>query len=140
MSSDSPAASAENRRLPPPTVTHTAPFLVFMGFLALKGLFKESGQYPPGTAWYLTHAEQWIYPLQTLTCLALIAWWWPAYPIHRVKGSTALLAVITGAVGIALWILPSVLHDQWNVTSWREPPWSIVMSSRREWAKTKMPR
>ena len=97
MSSDSPATPATSRKLPPPTVTHTAPFLVFMGFLALKGLFKESGQYPPGTPWYLTHADQWIYPLQTLTCLALIAWWWPAYPIHRIKPSTALLAIMVGA-------------------------------------------
>lgn len=107
--------------LPPPTVTHTVPFLVFMAFLAIKGLFKGPGEYPPGSAWYLTHPDQWIYPIQTIVCLALIVRWWPAYPIHRINLPTTLLAIGTGIAGIALWILPSILHDRLNVATWLEP-------------------
>ncbi len=123
VSSDSATASLKARKLPPPSVTHTVPFFVFLAFLALKGFFPGPGEAPPGTPWYLARPEQWIYPLQTLTCLALIALWWPAYPIHRISLRTALFAMVVGAVGIALWILPSVLHDRWNVASWAEPSW-----------------
>lgn len=102
-------------------MTHTVPFLVFMGFLGLKGFFKSAGDYPPNTPWWMAHSEQWIYPLQTVTCLVLIALWWRAYPIHRIRWTTALLAVVVGAVGIALWILPSILRDVWDVPHWHRP-------------------
>ncbi len=111
------------RALPSPAVTHVAPFVVFMGFLALKGFFKDADQYPPGTPWYLAQAEHWIYPLQTLSCLALLAWWWPAYPIHRLKASTAALAIAVGTLGIAWWIAPSILYERWDVASWGAPSW-----------------
>lgn len=94
-----------------------------MVFLAIKGFFLGPGQYPPGTAWYLTNPEHWIYPLQTVVCLGLIAWWWPAYPIHRITARTFALSAAVGALGIALWILPSVLHDRWNVSAWNKPAW-----------------
>ncbi|MES2708261.1 MAG: CAAX prenyl protease-related protein [Verrucomicrobiota bacterium] len=115
------SASAVPSRLPSPAVTHAAPFLVFMGFLGLKSFFKSPGESPPGTPWWMAHSEQWIYPIQTVTCLVLIALWWKAYPIHRISLKTTLLAVTVGAVGIALWILPSILRDVWNVPAWNQP-------------------
>lgn len=111
--------------------------------MALGGLFKDES----ATAWYLKHPEQWIYPLQTVVTLALVAFWWKNYTMRPVNAGVAAWSVAAGAVGIAVWILPSWLYvrglapsipwlgftsragEGFDPTIWADQPvvyWSVV--------------
>jgi CAAX prenyl protease-like protein len=75
------------------------PMAAFIALLALKSaLGSRHG------AFWLEHAEYWIFPLQTVVC-ALILWWlWPVYQLSRPRQLAIGLAV--GVVVFAIWISP----------------------------------
>ena len=75
---------------------------VFMVSLALVGPLKKLG----GPFW-LTHPEFWLYPVQTLCCAALLAWFWRDYDFGRVRGVLFTLGV--AIVVFAIWISPQAL-------------------------------
>jgi CAAX prenyl protease-like protein len=95
-----------------PAAAWAGPLLVFLCF-SLLGTVLESDKV--GAPLYLAHPEQWVYPLQTLVCLGLIAFWWRHYTFRPLGAGAALLAVIAGIVGIVVWILPSWLFDNGQV-------------------------
>jgi CAAX prenyl protease-like protein len=91
-----------------PGAAWAGPLLVFMLFLLLPGLVQSEAA---GAPWYRAQPKQWIYPLQTLTTLAAVAFWWRQYTFKPLGIRTTLWALFAGTVGIALWILPSWLYD-----------------------------
>lgn len=101
-----------------PTAAWAGPLIVFLSLLLIGNAV---GTDVAGAPWWRAHPEHWLYPLQTVVCLALIAWWWPHYKFRPLGAGTVALSVAAGALGIALWILPSWLHDHANAASWPKP-------------------
>lgn len=87
-------------------VAYVAPFAVFMGGLALAGLLGWAGG-EEGPFW-LREAKYWVYPLQTLACAGVLAWFWRCYewgPWLR----TLPEAAGWGVVVFVLWISPQLM-------------------------------
>lgn len=83
-------------------IAHVAPLVVFQVLL----LLLQFGHNSPDLPWHVRAPEQWIYPLQTLVCGALLAWWWKQYQFDRPTARQLAAGVLVGGLGIALWILP----------------------------------
>ena len=88
----------------PTTLGLVAPFFLFLAFLLLPDLIKVEN---PELPWWKRNPEFWIYPLQTVVCLAALAWFWKQYAFEPFRGLT--LAVTLGLLGIVVWITPSLL-------------------------------
>lgn len=90
------------------TVAHVAPLVVFLVILLpLPLIQKENAAVYP---WYVHAPEQWLYPLQTVIGLGLLAWFWRHYDFAPVRGLG--FAVAMALVGISVWILPGHLFWQ----------------------------
>jgi uncharacterized protein len=100
-------------RLGGATPAHVVPFLVFMVFISIPGFFLIDNT---EREWYRHAPEQWVYPIQTVICLLLLAWYWRYYPKSPVRG--LVLGSVMGVIGIACWLLPSKLYYVWDVASW----------------------
>lgn len=88
-------------------LAHVAPLVAFQLLLLLLQLGKNS----PDAPWYVRAPEQWVYPLQTLICGALLVWWWKQYQFDCPSATSITLGILAGSIGIALWILPcEVFH------------------------------
>ncbi|HEY4282294.1 MAG TPA: CAAX prenyl protease-related protein [Chthoniobacterales bacterium] len=79
-----------------------APMGVFIALLALDGLLPSLGK----TFW-LQRPEYWIFPLQTVVCAALLAWYWGAYEWQPPRGLA--FGIIVGVFVFALWISPQAM-------------------------------
>jgi uncharacterized protein len=97
------------------SAAHVAPLAVFLGFLSLPGLLRvaENKNLP----WWQAQPELWIYPVQAVVCFALILFWWRHYGFRRPSVSAVAWGVGIGVIGIALWILPSVLSQRTGFVS-----------------------
>lgn len=88
-------------------LAYTLPFIAFMVFLALSQLigdtFKESGNF------LLAQPKYWIFPLQTVVCAGILAWFWKQYPF-ALKG--ILLGLAAGILALLVWISPQLLFGQ----------------------------
>lgn len=91
------------------------PYVLFMGFLLLSQFGGELIEWNhPAAPWWRRWPNQWIYPLQTVVCLGYLIRHWRFYEFHwNLKWS--LIAVVFGAVGIGLWLLPTTLYDHWKL-------------------------
>lgn len=78
---------------------YALPMLLFIALLALNGLLKKIGHH-----FWLSSAEYWIYPLQTILCGGLVFWFRREYQWHRLSG--AGFAVTIAVFVFALWISP----------------------------------
>jgi CAAX prenyl protease-like protein len=92
------------------TLAHVAPFALFMllllpdQLLEIFGFTVRNPEYP----WYRFAPEQWLLPLQTVICLALLIFFWKQYDFRPVRGLG--IAVLAAVIGIAIWILPGHLY------------------------------
>ncbi|MGI8820632.1 MAG: CAAX prenyl protease-related protein [Chthoniobacterales bacterium] len=87
---------------PPATsklVAYITPMAVFIGILALVEPLKKLG----GPFW-VQAPEYWLYPLQTLICAALLAWFWRRYELRPPAGLPWALGI--GLLVFVLWIAP----------------------------------
>jgi CAAX prenyl protease-like protein len=112
------------------TAAHVGPFLAFMVLLAPVGWFKIDNPLRP---WWQYQPEHWIYPIQTVVCLALIAWWWKQYQFGPVSRRVILWGAGAGVGGFFLWILPSILAGKLGAADWGWPQWltnSMGLASR----------
>ncbi len=98
-------ANGPLRHLGTPAAAFVVPFAVFMVLLEISGMVKVENRLLP---WWQRLPEHWMYPLQTLVCLSLLWIWRRRYPPLRLSGWP--WAVLAGVLGIALWLLPPVLH------------------------------
>ncbi len=89
--------------------------------------------------WYRFYTEQWIYPLQSIVCFAVLLFFWKNYEFRPVKGWGFGIAV--GAIGIVLWILLAMLYAPLGVKDWPSIELSVplildntpVWSTARTW-------
>jgi len=92
-------------------LAHVVPLVVFQIFLLPVGWLKNNN---PALPWWERAPEQWIYPIQTIVCGALLVWWWRAYRFDLPRPGVWLAAVGTGLLGIFFWILPCELHARFD--------------------------
>lgn len=121
MSEQAPA-DTDGRR----TLAHVAPFAVFMALLLVYqafGHFEFLGWDHPAAPWWRRYPEHWLYPLQTVVCLAMVARWWRIYEF-RWTARAILLGSVFGVVGIGFWLLPTTLYDHLGMSGepegWRK--------------------
>lgn len=101
-------------------------FLVLLGLISL--LKQSSGPF------WLTAPQFWVFPLQTLVCAALLAWWWRDYEFHRLARIGFVLAIALFV--FILWIAPQAFfgfaprNDGFNPNVFAEQPaayWATVI-------------
>ncbi len=80
-------------------VAYVAPMVVFVVLLSTTTLLKKLGN-----QFWLQSPEYWIFPLQTVLCGALLAWFGREYEFHR-PANLAFVVVIAAAVFL-IWISP----------------------------------
>jgi CAAX protease family protein len=102
------------------TAAHVVPLVAFLLFLLVPSSVRIAH---PAQPWWRQAPEHWVYPLQTLIALLLVAWWWPRYRFRPLTAPRLLFGAFIGAVGIALWLLPGWLHNQFG---WTLPALGIV--------------
>jgi len=82
-------------------IAHVAPLAVFMLLTSVVPLVAIENSALP---WWRSAPEHWVYPLQTLVCLGLLAFFWRNYSFRPARGF--MLATVLGIAGIGVWILP----------------------------------
>ena len=80
-------------------IAFVGPMAVFMGLLLLNSALKSL----KGGFW-LSSAEYWIYPAQTILCGGVVLWFWREYRLRRPLGLWFGLAI--GVIVFFLWIAP----------------------------------
>jgi CAAX prenyl protease-like protein len=80
-------------------IAFTAPMMLFLALLGLKDALKKVG----GPFW-VSSAEYWIFPAQTILCGALLYWFWREYRLQRPQRASFGLAI--GFLVFVLWISP----------------------------------
>ena len=103
-----------------PTAAHVGPLVVFMLLSMVPGWFQVENSALP---WYIQQPEHWWYPIQTLLCAGLLFWWRQHYQLAACQPSHLALATLAATLGIALWILPGFLFQQWHLTDSIPPSW-----------------
>lgn len=87
-----------------------------MGFtLALSLVTAAIGWDHPEAPWWRQDPAHFIYPLQTLVTLGFVAFYWSNYTFNW-SWKWCLIAVPFGALGIALWLLPTMTYDWLGLT------------------------
>jgi uncharacterized protein len=85
--------------MPKKLAAYPAPMLVFVGLLALNGLLKKIDD-----QFWLSSAEYWIYPLQTIVCGVLLLHFRSAYNLSRPRHPFFALGVAVFV--FVVWIAP----------------------------------
>ena len=88
-----------------------APLAVFMLLTELARWLKVDNAELP---WHVRAPELWVYPLQSLICLALLIIWRKHYYFPPWSARVIALAFALAIVGIGVWLLPSALYH-WAV-------------------------
>jgi CAAX prenyl protease-like protein len=94
---------------------HVVPFAAFMGFMLILQFLDAFKWEHPDAPWWRHWPEQWVYPLQTLVTLGLLIRWWKYYEF-RWSWKWSIIGAIFGAVGIGIWLLPTVMYDRLGLT------------------------
>lgn len=98
------------------TRAHVDPFVAFMGFMIVLMLVAAKIEWKhPEAPWWRQDPAQFIYPVQTLVCLGLLLYYWKFYDF-RWSWKWCLTGVVFGAVGIGIWLLPTMLYDHWGLS------------------------
>ncbi|MEM9281267.1 MAG: CAAX prenyl protease-related protein [Verrucomicrobiota bacterium] len=97
---------------------YVGPFLVFLVLLQLIQWIKTDRE---DASWWLAQPEHWGYPFQAIVCLGLLWFWRRHYPI--ISGRGFGLAFLGGIIGIAIWLLPPLLHSRFGLGSEEMLPW-----------------
>lgn len=98
------------------TRAHVVPMAVFMGFmLLLQIVTAQIGWDHPAAPWWRKDPAHFIYPIQSLTVLILLAYYWKYYDFCW-SWKWSSIAVLFGVVGIGIWLLPTTLYDRWGLT------------------------
>lgn len=94
------------------TLAYIGPFAAYMLLQSLVSYFKVDN---PQLPWWKAGPEHWVYPLQTVVCLGLIAFWWKNYQFRPLTKNHIWLGALVGVVGIVLWILPAEIFRRTGI-------------------------
>ncbi|CAN5122129.1 CAAX prenyl protease-related protein [soil metagenome] len=111
------------------TLAHVVPLAAFLLLLIPRDLIAVENSLLP---WWRQAPEHWLYPLQSILCLCILAFFWRRYQFRPFRGFG--WALVLGALTIAVWILPSLAYGWLDIdepegaTWWR---W-IGVAARRD--------
>ncbi len=105
-------------------IAHVAPLVVFMLLTSLVPFIAVKNS---ALSWWRSAPEHWIYPLQTVACIGMLAFFWKNYTLRPARGF--LLATLLGVAGIVIWILPGWLYQHFE--GGNSPPLSWLGYSPR---------
>jgi CAAX prenyl protease-like protein len=96
----------------PSAKAYLGPFAVFMALLALGEIVSHFGD--GLSAWWVADPMYWVFPLQTVICGALLAWWWRQYEFSSKRGFprrllNLFLGIAVGVVALLVWVAPQEL-------------------------------
>lgn len=89
------------------TVAHVLPLVLFMLINSALPLLEVDNKMLP---WWRHSPEHWLYPLQTMVVGGTLLYFWRSYEFKPMRGFG--FATVLGVVGIALWLLPSLMYEQ----------------------------
>ena len=96
------------------TRAHVVPFAVFMAFMLVLPLLEALiGWDHPKAPWWRQDVAHFIYPIQTLVTLAVLAHYWKCYAFNW-SWKWSLVAISAGALGILFWLLPTMAYDHFG--------------------------
>ena len=112
-----------------PLLAHVVPLLAFMLLSEIASLVKIENSALP---WYRSAPEHWVYPMQCVIIAGVLWFFRSHYTLRPWRGWP--LAVALGIVGIAVWILPSWLHETLPRDDAKLPAWYewLGITARRE--------
>ena len=112
-----PAAGSPDRGQAVRTRAHVLPFAVFMGFLMVLQFAQPVIEWRhPSAPWWRRAPEHWLYPLQAVVCFVILLRCWKWYDF-RWSWKWSAWGVLFGAVGIGIWLLPTVMYDRLGLQS-----------------------
>lgn len=114
---------------PSATAAHVAPLVVFLAFNAIPGLLRIDNSELP---WFQRAPEHWVYPVQTVVVGLLLLCFRRHYRLAPWRGFG--LAAVLAAVGIAVWVLPSLLGEWLRARGYPSENWYrwLGLVERRE--------
>lgn len=101
------------------TAAHVLPLAVFMLLTGVPEALRIANSELP---WYRQAPEHWVYPLQTIFVGGLLLFFRKHYRLVPWRGLG--FATLLGVVGIALWIAPAWLFEQWAAAGKTLPEWT----------------
>jgi CAAX prenyl protease-like protein len=87
------------------TIAYVAPFVTFELLLAVSDLLEKAHDLPGGVS-----PKHLIFPLQTVVCALLVAWYWREYRLRAPRKLWLTLAI--AAFVFVLWVCPQLLFHQ----------------------------
>jgi CAAX prenyl protease-like protein len=99
-------------------LAHIVPLILFMLLTEVARMVKIENTAMP---WYRSAPEHWVYPLQCLIVGAVLWFFRSHYTLKPWRGLP--LAIALAGLGIAAWIIPAWLYEQWQPTHLDKPAW-----------------
>ena len=97
------------------TLAYVVPFAVFMIFNLIYQFVGDAMLWEHDRApWYRHWPDQLFYPIQTVACLGVLAFFWKHYELQWSRN--VWVGVLGGVIGIGFWLLPTVLYDWLGMT------------------------
>ena len=97
------------------TLAHVVPFAVFMIFNLIYQFSGDAMLWEHDRApWYRHWPDQLFYPIQTVVCFGVLAFFWKHYEFQWSK--KVWVGVLAGLIGIGFWLLPTALYDWLGMT------------------------
>ncbi len=97
------------------TLAYVVPFAVFMIFNLIYQFVGDAMLWEHDRApWYRHWPDQLFYPIQTVACLGVLAFFWKHYEFQWSK--KIWVGALAGFIGIGFWLLPTTLYDWLGMT------------------------
>ncbi|MGB2453143.1 MAG: CAAX prenyl protease-related protein [Akkermansiaceae bacterium] len=92
------------------TLAYVVPFAVFMIFNLIYQFVGDAMLWEHDRApWYRHWPDQLFYPIQTVACLGVLAFFWKHYEFQWSR--KIWVGALAGFIGIGFWLLPTTLYD-----------------------------
>ena len=134
-----PAAPGRPRLSTRSLLAYAGPFFLFVALKGASDLLR-SGTPADGTPLWRAAPELWVYPIQTLLCVAVLWYFRREYPPARLPTSLGIFGAVVGLVAFAVWVSPqAIFHadtrlDGFNPTLLLAPGADAERGSTLYWA------
>jgi len=96
-------------------LAYVVPFAVFMIFNLIYQFVGDAMLWEHDRApWYRHWPDQLFYPIQTVACLGVLAFFWKHYEFQWSR--KIWVGALAGFIGIGFWLLPTTLYDWLGMT------------------------